>query len=91
MSDHTITLTSAEEKALKTVMVDIKEWVTNSAKVRAAQAATNITTLLLEHCNANDIALATGLEAQIDQAYSLGLVEEAKAEGSLPAGPEEQE
>ena len=89
MSDYTITITSAEEKALKTVMVDIKEWTTNSIKVRAAQATTEITKILLEHCNANDITLATGVEAQIDQAYSLGLVAEAKAEGSLPAGPEE--
>lgn len=83
MSDYTITITSAEEKALKTVMVDIKEWITNFKEVRAAQATIEITRILLEHCNANNITLATGVEAQIDQAYSLGLVEEAKV-GELP-------
>ena len=85
MSDHTITLTSAEEKALKTVMVNIKEWITNLTEVRAAQATKEITTKLLEHCNANDIAIATGSEAQIDQAYSLGLVTEAKVD-EIPLG-----
>ena len=85
MSDYTITITSAEEKALKTVMVDIKEWITNFKEVRATQATKEITTKLLEHCNANDIAIATGLEAQIDQAYSLGLVTEAKAD-EIPLG-----
>ena len=63
MSDYTITITSAEEKALKTVMVDIKEWSTNLVKVRAEKATKEITTKLLEHCNANDITLATGVEA----------------------------
>ena len=85
MSDYTITLTSAEEKALKTVMVDIKEWTTNSIKVRAEIATKEITTKLLEHCNANGIALATGAEAQIDQAYSLKLVEELKVD-EIPLG-----
>jgi len=89
MSDYTITITSAEEKALKTVMVDIKEWSTNLVKVRAEKATKEITTKLLEHCNANDITLATGVEAQIDQAYSLKLVEEATAEGSPAIGPGE--
>ena len=89
MSDYTITITSAEEKALKTVMVDIKEWTTNSIKVRAEIATKEITTKLLEHCNANGIALATGVEAQIDQAYSLKLVEELKQADLPPAAPEE--
>tara|TARA_R100000231_G_C5239444_1_gene139257 strand:+ start:353 stop:622 length:270 start_codon:yes stop_codon:yes gene_type:complete len=89
MSDYTITITSAEEKALKTVMVDIKEWITNFKEVRATQATSEITKILLEHCNANNISLATGVEAQIDQAYSLGLVAEAKADQLPPAAPEE--
>jgi len=89
MSDYTVTITSAEEKALKTIMLDIKEWSTNSVKVRAEKATKEITTKLLEHCNANSITLATGVEAQIDQAYSLGLVKEATAEGSPAAGPGE--
>ena len=89
MSDYTITLSSSEEKALKTVMVDIKEWGTNFTKVRAETAIADITAKLLEHCNANNIALATGVEAQIDQAYSLGLVKEVTAEESPTTAPGE--
>lgn len=89
MSDYTITVSSAEEKALKTVMIDIKEWATNFTKVRAEKAIAEITTKLLDHCNANSIAIATGIAAQIDQAYSLGLVEEAKADSSPPVNPQE--
>ena len=48
MGDYTVTLTSAEEKALKSVMVDIKEWATNFTKVRAEKATIEITTKLLE-------------------------------------------
>ena len=44
MGDYTVTLTSAEEKALKSVMVDIKEWSTNITKVRAEKATIEITT-----------------------------------------------
>ena len=91
MSDYTITLTSAEDKALRSVMVDIREWATNSTKVRAEKATVEITAKLLEHCNANNIALATGVEAQIDQAYSLGLIEEASADNLPPGLPGEQE
>ena len=85
MSDYIITITSAEEKALKTVMVDVKEWITNSAKVRAGKASKEITEKLLEHCNANNVAIAAGVEAQIDQAYSLKLVEELKVD-EIPLG-----
>ena len=88
MSDYTITLTSTEEKALKSVMVDINEWATNYTKVRAEKAIVDITTKLLEHCNANSITLATGVDAQIDQAYSLGLIQEAEASTEPPNSPE---
>ena len=89
MSDYTVTLTTTEEKALKSVMVDINEWATNYTKVRAKKAIVDITTKLLEHCNANSITLATGVDAQIDQAYSLGLIQEARVDDSPPVNPGE--
>ena len=62
--------TSAEEKAMESICVDIKEWGENAVKSRAAEAIQNITTGLIDHCNANEIAIATGVEAQIDQAVN---------------------
>ena len=84
MSDYTITLTSAEEKALETEMIDINEWIKNAVSARAGIATADITRNLLEHCNTNDITLATGLAAQIDQAYTLGIAIKA-SESSPPA------
>ena len=83
MSDYTITLTSAQEKALETEMIDINEWIKNAISSRAEIASSDIVRKLLDHCNANDIALATGLAAQIDQAYDLGIAEKI-SESSPP-------
>ena len=84
MADYTITLTDTEIKSLKTVMVDIDEWVTNSATNRARIAKKDIIAKLVEHCNANDITIATGEDAQVTQAYTLNIVEEVTSDNSSP-------
>ena len=84
MADYTITLTDTEVKSLKTVMVDIDEWVTNAATNRARIAKKDIIAKLVEYCNANDIAIATGEDAQVTQAYSLNVVEEVTSDTSTP-------
>lgn len=80
MADFTITLSSWEEKAMKTICTDTDEWITNAAANRARIAKEDILTKLVAHCNENEIAIATGIEAQIDQALSLGVVAEATSE-----------
>ncbi len=77
MANYTITLTDTEVKSFDYVTADIDEWVTNVAQNRARKAKEKIISLLLEHCNANDIAMATGESAQITQAYDLKVVEKA--------------
>ena len=84
MADYTITLTDTEVKSLKTVMVDIDEWVTNSATNRARIAKKDIIAKLVEHCNTNDITIATGEDAQVTQAYTLNIVEEVTSDNSSP-------
>ncbi len=69
------TLTDTQEKCAKTVMADIQSWVENAITVRAEIAQKEIIAKLVDHCNANSIAIATGVDAQIDQAYELKLVE----------------
>ena len=78
MADYTITLTDTEVKSMKTVMVDIDEWITNAATNRARLAKLDILALNMEYCNANNIALATGEDAQVQQAYDLKVVAELK-------------
>lgn len=73
--DYTITLTEAEKKAMEYIANDVDEWITNAAQNRARIAKEEIVALLVAHCNENDIQLAVGIDAQIDQAYDLGVVQ----------------
>tara|TARA_Y100000356_G_scaffold123865_1_gene119245 strand:- start:54 stop:314 length:261 start_codon:yes stop_codon:yes gene_type:complete len=84
MANYTITLTDAQVKALETVMVDIEDWIEHQGKSRALKAQKLISQLLLNHCNEKNIAMAQGLDAQVDQAYTLGLVKKASAEAPSP-------
>ena len=61
---------------MKSICVDIDDWITNAAKNRARIAKEEILSLNMAHCNANGIALATGEDAQVQQAYDLNLIEE---------------
>jgi len=80
--DYTITITETQKKAMETVMVDVDEWLTNAAQNRARLAIQEIVSLNTAHCNANNIAIATGEDAQVAQAYSLGVVSKATNESS---------
>ena len=72
--NYTITLSELERKALEYATFDVDEWLTNAGQNRARIAKEEIIALNTAHCNANSIAIAVGEEAQVDQAYSLGVV-----------------
>lgn len=82
--DYTITLTDTERKAMEYIAADVDDWITNAATNRARIAIDEIIAKLVEHCNANDIALAVGRDAQVTQAYDLGVVSAATDEVDLP-------
>ena len=75
--DYTITLTDTEKKSMEYAAADVKEWISNAAKVRASKATDEIVALNTAHCNANSIAIAVGIDAQVTQAYTLGLIKTA--------------
>ena len=75
--DYTITITDTEKKAMEYIAVDVDEWITNAAQNRARIAKEEIISLNTAHCNANSIAIAVGEDAQVAQAYSLGIVKTA--------------
>tara|TARA_B100000287_G_scaffold314002_1_gene297375 strand:- start:175 stop:420 length:246 start_codon:yes stop_codon:yes gene_type:complete len=77
MASYTVNLSATDTKAMEFVTADTEEWVTNLTENRARKAKDQIISLLLQHCNANDIAMATGESAQIDQAFELKVVEPA--------------
>tara|TARA_R100001509_G_scaffold158428_1_gene123605 strand:- start:482 stop:742 length:261 start_codon:yes stop_codon:yes gene_type:complete len=77
MPDITVTLTDTENKALEYATVSVQDWADNALTNRARIAKDEIIALLVAHCNANDVALAVGEDAQVTQAYDLGVVRTA--------------
>ena len=77
MPDITVTLTDTENKALEYAAVSVQDWADNALTNRARIAKDEIIALLVAHCNANGVALAVGEDAQVAQAFDLGVVRTA--------------
>ena len=75
--DYTITLTDTEKKSMEYIATDVDAWITNAATNRARIAKEEIIALNTTHCNTNSIAIAVGEDAQVTQAYTLGVVKTA--------------
>jgi hypothetical protein len=75
MANYTITLTDAEIKAADYAIADIHFWIQNCINVRVGKAQKQIVDILVQHCNANSIAITTGVDAQVQQAYDLELIQ----------------
>tara|TARA_R100001082_G_scaffold108575_2_gene84009 strand:- start:6 stop:272 length:267 start_codon:yes stop_codon:yes gene_type:complete len=75
--NYTVTLTDTETKSLEYAAVSNQDWINNAAKNRARKAKDEIIALNTAHCNKNGIAIAVGEDAQITQAYTLGVVKTA--------------
>ena len=77
MPDITITLTDTENKSLEYAASSVTDWSSHVIKNRARKAKDEIIALLIAHCNSNGISIATGEDAQVTQAYDLGVVQTA--------------
>ena len=75
--DYTITLTDTEKKSMEYIAADVKDWIDNAATNRARIAKEEIIAINTKHCNANSIAIAVGADAQVTQAFTLGVVKTA--------------
>ena len=78
MPDITVSIADTEEKALNYICVGISTYTDNFIKNRARKAIEEIVALNTAHCNANEIAIGVGVTAQVDQAYSLGVIKTAE-------------
>ena len=74
MPDITVTVTDTQNRCLEYAANGVQTWCDNAIHSRAQAAQQEIIALLVEHCNANTIAIATGVDAQITQAYDLKVV-----------------
>ena len=85
MPEIKINITDTEEKCLNTIMVGIGTWADNLVTNRARIVQDEILSDLLKHCNDNGLTMATGVDAQITQAYAVGVANTATTEYSAPA------
>lgn len=86
MPDITISVTDTELKSLEFAAVSPQEWADNAVTNRARIAKDEIISLLVAHCNANSVALAVGEDAQVTQAFDLGVVQRL-ADVPAPSAP----
>ena len=77
MPDITVTFTDTELKCLEYAAASPQDWADNALTNRARIAKDEIIAALVAHCNANDVAIATGEDAQVTQAYDLKVVKKA--------------
>jgi hypothetical protein len=78
MANITVALSDTQTKSLEYVAYSVQDWCDNAIHNRARIAQDEIISKLVAHCNANGVAIATGVDAQITQAYSLNVVDTAK-------------
>ena len=90
MPDITVSLTATELKCLEYAAASPQDWADNALTNRARIAKDEIIAALVAHCNANSVALAVGEDAQVTQAFDLGVVQTA-AEANAEAEEERSE
>ena len=77
MANITVTVSDTQVKCLEYAAYSVQDWCDNAIHNRARIAQEEIIAALVAHCNANSIALAVGTDAQVAQAYELGVVDTA--------------
>ena len=77
MPNITVALTDTQNKCMEYAAADVQDWADNALHNRARIAQDEIIAALVAHCNANEIALATGADAQVAQAFELEVVKTA--------------
>jgi len=78
MPDIKVTVTDTQVKCLEYVAYSVQDWCDNAVHNRARVAQEEIIEILVAHCNEKGIAIATGADAQVTQAYDLKLIDTAK-------------
>ena len=78
MAEIKVTVSDTQVKCLEYAAYSVQDWCDNAIHNRARIAQEEIVSALVTHCNANNIAIATGVDAQVAQAYELKVVDTAK-------------
>ena len=78
MAEIKVTVSDTQVKCLEYAAYSVQDWCENAIHNRARIAQEEIIALLVAHCNEKGIALATGVDKQIAQAYELKIIDTAK-------------
>tara|TARA_B100000963_G_scaffold130521_1_gene113895 strand:- start:237 stop:503 length:267 start_codon:yes stop_codon:yes gene_type:complete len=78
MAEIKVTVSDTQLKCLEYAAYSVQDWCDNAIHNRARIAQDEIIAKLVEHCNANSVALAVGTDKQVAQAYELKAVDTAK-------------
>ena len=78
MAEIKVTVSDTQVKCLEYAAYSVQDWCDNAIRNRARIAQDDIIAKLVEHCNANSIALAVGTDKQVAQAFELKVVDTAK-------------
>ena len=84
MADITVKLTDTQTKCLEYASYSVQDWCDNAIHNRARIAQEEIIAALVAHCNEKGIAIATGTDAQVAQAFELKVVDTAKNHTDKP-------
>ena len=87
MATYTITTSEHDERCLDYGMVGIQTWISNAVATQILISQQEIVKLNMEHCNANGITIGVGVTAQVEQAYTLGIVSTAEARNARGMNP----
>ena len=78
MAEIKVTISDTQVKCLEYAVYSVQTWCDNAIHNRARIAQEEIIAALVAHCNEKGIAIATGSDAQVAQAYELKVVDTAK-------------
>ena len=78
MAEIKVTVTDTQVKCLEYAAYSVQDWCDNAIHNRARIAQEEIIAALVAHCNEKGIAIATGSDAQVAQAFELKVVDTAK-------------
>ena len=78
MAEIKVTVSDTQVKCLEYATYSVHDWCDNAIHNRARVAQEQIIAKLVAHCNEKGIAIATGADAQVAQAYTLKVVDTVK-------------
>lgn len=83
--DYTVTLSSAEDKALSYVAFSQQDWIENAVHERARVAIEEVVKICVEKCLETNTQIPSSKDAMVELAFEQGWVITAAAKTSITA------